>query len=210
MSLYPVNLKVEGRLCVIVGGGRVALRKVESLLQSGAEIRLISPALAAGFEPLHGRLEHVARPYHWGDLDGAFLAIAATDDDAVNRAVVEEAHGRHLLLNVVDKPEQCNFYVPATVRRGELLVTVSTGGELPALSQRLRQQLEGDFPEAWAEALTLLGQARRQVMDCVGDEAKKAECLGELAALDLVQLLQSGGAEAGSSEIEKCISRYLA
>ncbi|MHB0866822.1 MAG: precorrin-2 dehydrogenase/sirohydrochlorin ferrochelatase family protein [Thermoleophilia bacterium] len=210
MSLYPVNLKVEGRLCVIIGGGRVALRKAESLLACGAEIKVISPALDTGFEVWHGRLEHVARPYRWGDLDGAFLAIAATDDDAVNRAVVEEAHGRHLLLNVVDKPEQCNFYVPATVRRGELLVTVSTGGELPALSSRLRQQLQEEFPEAWAEALTLLGEARRQVIDRVDDETKKAQCLGELAALNLVRLLQSGGAEAAESEIEKCISPYLA
>ncbi|MHB1390602.1 MAG: precorrin-2 dehydrogenase/sirohydrochlorin ferrochelatase family protein [Thermoleophilia bacterium] len=208
--MYPVNLKIEDRLCVIIGGGQVALRKAESLLECGAEIKVIAPALDAGFEVWHGRLEHVARPYRWGDLEGAFLAIAATDDDAVNRAVVEEAHGRHLLLNVVDKPQQCDFYVPATVRRGELLVTVSTGGEAPALSRRLRRRLEEEFPTDWAEVLTLLGQARRQVIDRVGDEEKKAQCLGELAALDLVRLLQSGGAEAAESEIEKCISRYLA
>jgi precorrin-2 dehydrogenase/sirohydrochlorin ferrochelatase len=210
VSLYPINLKVESRLCTIIGGGRVAVRKAASLLECGAEVKVISPALDPEFEMYHGRFEHVARPYRWGDLEGSFLAIAATDEEETNRAVEEEAHGRHLLLNVVDKPEQCNFYVPSTIRRGELLITVSTGGELPALSKRLRRRLQEEFPEEWAEALTLLGEARRRVIASVSDEAKKSECLGELAALDLVTPLREGGPEQARAEIEKCISRYLA
>lgn len=188
----------------------MAVRKAASLLECGAAVTVISPALHPEFEMLHGAFEHVGRPYRWGDLEGAFLAIAATDDDDTNRAVEEEAHGRRLLLNVVDKPEQCNFYVPSTIRRGELLITISTGGELPALSKRLRRQLELEFPEEWAEALELLGEARREVISGIGDEAKKTECLTELAALDLVPLIRDGGADAAETEIDKCISRYLA
>lgn len=210
MALYPVNLKIEGRSCVIVGGGKVAVRKAASLLECGAKVKVVSPALDAEFDVLRGEIEHVDRPYRRGDLQEAFLAIAATDDDETNRAVEEEAQSLQLLLNVVDKPEQCNFYVPSTVRRGELLITVSTGGELPGLSKRLRKQLEAEFPEGWAEALTLLGEARRKVIASVSDEAQKAKCLTELAALDLVPLLSKGGVEAAEAEIERCISRYLA
>ena len=210
VDLYPVNLKIESRLCVIIGGGKVAVRKAASLLECGARVKIVSPVLDSGFEAYDGRFEHVVRAYRQGDLEGAFLVIAATNDSDTNKAVEEEANSRHLLLNVVDRPDQCNFYVPSTIRRGELLITVSTGGELPALSKRLRQQLEAEFPEQWAEALTLLGRARREVISGAGDEAKKAQCLAELAALDLVPLLKSGGAEAARAEIDKCISQYLA
>jgi len=208
--LYPVNLKVEGRPCVIIGGGRVAARKAASLLECGARLKVVSPELDPAFGDLSSGFEHTSRGYLAGDLEGAFLTIAATDDDSVNRAVEAEARERQQLLNVVDKPEQCNFYVPSSVRRGELMLTVSTGGQLPALAKRLRRQIEGEFPGEWAPALELLGEARGQVISRIEDEGKKKECLTELAALDLVPLLRDGSETAARSEIEKCISRYLA
>ncbi len=210
MALYPVNLRIDGRPCVIIGGGRVAARKAAALLDCGARLKVVSPELDPGFADLGVVFEHIARPYESGDLAGAFLAIAATDDDTVNRAVEAEATERQLLLNVVDKPEQCNFYVPSSVRRGELMLTVSTGGQLPALAKRLRRQLEEEFPGEWAPALELLGEARGQVISRIEDEEKKKECLTELAALDLVPLLRDGNETAARSEIEKCILRYLA
>ncbi|MCL5883613.1 MAG: bifunctional precorrin-2 dehydrogenase/sirohydrochlorin ferrochelatase [Actinobacteria bacterium] len=222
MVLYPANIKIEGRPCVIIGGGRVAARKAASLLECGARVRVVSPELDNGFDELAGgqaqgvadgragEFTHVARPYQAGDLEGSFLVIAATDDEAVNRAVEAEAQERGLLLNVVDKPEQCNFYVPSSVRRGELMLTVSTGGQLPALSKRLRRRFEEEFPAEWAMALELLGEARGQVISRLKDESRKKECLTELAALDLVPLLRDAGEPAARSEIEKCISRYLA
>ena len=222
MVLYPANIKIEGRLCIIIGGGRVAARKAASLLECGARVRVVSPNLDSGFDELGGgqaqgaadgragELAHVARPYQAGDLKGSFLVIAATDDEAVNRAVEAEAQERGLLLNVVDKPEQCNFYVPSSVRRGELMLTVSTGGQLPALSKRLRRRFEEEFPAEWALALELLGEARGQVISRLKDDSIKKECLTELAALDLVPLLRDAGEPAARSEIEKCISRYLA
>ncbi len=210
MALYPANLKIEGRPCVLIGGGRVASRKAAALLECGALVKVISPELDPGFEEFVGGFEHIARGYETGDLDGAFLVIAATDDEAVNRAVETEAQERQVLLNVVDKPGQCNFYVPSIVRRGELMLTVSTGGRLPALSKRLRRQLEEEFSEEWADALELLGEAREEVISQIQDEVKKKECLTELAALDLVPLLKDSGESAARSEIETCISRYLA
>lgn len=208
MSLYPVNLKVEGRLCTVIGGGAVALRKVESLLGCGARVRVVSPALDSGFEPLHGRFEHVARPYHWGDLKDSFMAIAATDDEDTNRAVEEEARGRHVLVNVVDSPGQCDFYVPSSVVRGDLMITVSTGGQLPALSRQIRKRLEVEFPEEWAGVLDLMGKARQRLTFRIKDEEERRRCLTELAEMDLLPVFLDGGREAVEAAIDKCISQY--
>ena len=179
-------------------------------MECGAIVKVVSPALDAEFETMDGGIEHIDRPYARGDLDGSFLVIAATDDDETNRAVEEEARSGGLMLNVVDKPEQCNFYVPSSVRRGELMITISTGGQLPALAKRLREQLEEEFPREWEPALELLGKARADVISRVKDEERKKQCLTDLAALDLVPLLQAGGPQAARVEIDKCISRYLA
>lgn len=208
MNLYPVNLKIAGRRCTIIGGGQVALRKAEALLECGALVRVVAPALDGGFEAFHGRFEHIARPYRWGDLDGSLLAIAATDDEETNQAVEEEAHGRHLLLNVVDQPERCSFYVPASVRRGELLLTVATGGQLPALSRRLRQELEGQYGPEWEPVLNLLGKARQRVINTINDPELKQQCLTALAALDLVSEYRRGGDVAVQAEIDRCISQF--
>jgi precorrin-2 dehydrogenase/sirohydrochlorin ferrochelatase len=210
VALYPANIRISGRRCVIIGGGRVAARKAAVLLECGALVKVVSPALDAEFETMAGSIEHVERSYARGDLEGSFLVIAATDDDETNRAVEEEARSGNLMLNVVDKPEQCNFYVPSSIRRGELMITISTGGRLPALAKRLREQLEEEFPREWEPALQLLGKARANVISRVKDEERKKQCLTDLAALDLVPLLQAGGPQAAQVEIDKCISRYLA
>lgn len=207
MILYPVNLNLAGRQCIVVGGGKVAARKVGDLLECGAGVRVISPELDEGFQGLAG-FAHEPRCYREGDLEGAFLAIAATDDEAVNTAVVAEAESRGVILNVVDQPERCDFQVPASVRRGELLITVSSGGRLPALSKRLRRQLEAGFPEEWGRVLELLGEARIRVVVGIEDEQRKRQCLAELAGLDLVEALRQGGEEAVMREIDTCISRY--
>lgn len=208
MLLYPINLKIDGRLCTIIGGGRVAYRKVRSLLECGAQVKVVSPVLSDEFKAVSGEVEHINRAYQEGDLKGSFLVIAATDDEETNKAVEKEARERNLPLNIVDRPEQCDFYVPSSIRRGELMLTVSTSGRLPALSKRLRKQLEERFPLEWEEALELLGAARARVIKQITDEKKKRECLAELASLDLVSALRKGGRQAAEAEIEKCISRY--
>ncbi len=208
MVLYPINLKVEGRLCTIIGGGRVALRKAEALSACGARLRVVAKDPVPELQNLGGNCELLERPYREGDLAGSFLAIAATDDDETNRAVEAEAHAAGIPLNVVDKPEQCDFFVPSSIRRGDLMLTVSTGGQLPALSKRLRRQLERQFPEEWSQALELLSQARRQVIGKMSDRERKRQCLADLAAIDLVDIIRESGNEAAEAEIEKCISRY--
>lgn len=143
-SLYPVCLDVVGRRCVVIGGGEVAERKVVSLLEAGAHCVVISPELAPRLCRLRddGRLEHVSRPYLEGDLAGAFLAIAATDDGLTNQAVADEAGRRGVLVNVADDPSHCDFTLPAVLRRGDILVTISTGARSPAIARRVREEIE--------------------------------------------------------------------
>lgn len=209
MKPYPLNLKVEGRNCTVIGGGQVAARKVAGLLDCGARVWVIAPRLDPGFDGIEG-FTHVNREYTRGDLDSSFLAIAATDDEEVNRAVQAEAVERGVLLNVVDQPELCDFFVPSCVRRGDLLLTVSTAGQLPALSKRLRRRIEEEYPIEWGRVLELLGSARALVIAGIEDTEKRRQCLSELASLDLVQRLRRDGEDAVKTEIDECISRYSA
>ncbi|MEK7848331.1 MAG: bifunctional precorrin-2 dehydrogenase/sirohydrochlorin ferrochelatase, partial [Chloroflexota bacterium] len=149
---YPVFLQLRGRLCVVVGGGEVAQRKVEALVEAGARVRVISPSLSPRLSQLaaSGQVGAEPRPYATGALKGAFLAIAATDDPEANRQVVREARRRRVLLNVVDEPRACSFIMPSVVRRGELVLAISTGGLSPALSRKVREDLEAHFGAEYA------------------------------------------------------------
>jgi len=164
---YPVNLVgLADRRCIVVGGGEVAQRKVESLLEAGAErVVVISPRLTQKLRALlqANRIEHHPRGYRRGDLEGAFVVVAATHDPDVNRDVWQEAQERRLLINVVDDPQRCNFFVPSVVRRGDLTISICTGGQDPALSTRLRQELEPRFGREYAAFLEIAGALRERV-----------------------------------------------
>ncbi|MGQ9571914.1 MAG: precorrin-2 dehydrogenase/sirohydrochlorin ferrochelatase family protein [Dehalococcoidia bacterium] len=167
MRSYPINLVgLESRRCIVVGGGEVAQRKVEGLLEGGAEgVVVISPRLTRKLKALlqAGRIEHWPRGYRQGDLEGAFVVIAATNDPEVNRRVWQEAEQRGLLVNVVDEPQGCNFFVPSVVRRGDLTISICTGGQDPALSARLRRELEPRFGPEYAAFLEIAGALRERV-----------------------------------------------
>ena len=166
MSYYPICLDITGRHCIVIGGGRVAARKAQGLLAHGARVTVISPDLDAELMVLEqdGRLAWRARPYQAGDLADAFLVIAATDDAEVQERIHAEAEANNVLLNVADVPKWCNFILPATVRRGDFCLSVSTGGKSPALAKQLRQELEQQFGEEYATLLTVLGALRPLVL----------------------------------------------
>ncbi len=164
-SYYPVFLDLKGRRCVVIGGGEVGERKIEALLTSGAQVTVISPQVTPRVEALarEGGVTWEQRRYQTGDLKGAFLAIAGTDDKTVNTDVASEAKRLNLLLNVVDVTHLCTFIAPAIVRRGEVTVAISTGGLSPALARRLREELEKGDALAWADAAPLLAEVRKDV-----------------------------------------------
>ncbi|MDQ3304626.1 MAG: bifunctional precorrin-2 dehydrogenase/sirohydrochlorin ferrochelatase [Actinomycetota bacterium] len=159
---YPVSLEVEGRRCVVVGGGTVAEHKARALIEAGAAVAVVAGEVTIGLEELAtaGALEAVHRAYADGDLEGAFLAIAATDDPGVNAAVYEEGDRAGVLVNSVDDVEHCHFAVPSIVRQGDLTVAISTGGKAPALSKRLRKELSNRFGPEYAVLVDLVGEVR--------------------------------------------------
>jgi len=167
---YPVSLDLEGRRCVVVGGGTVAEHKVQGLLDAGAAVTVVAGEFTPALRELaaRGELELLHRPYARGDLAGAFLTIAATDDGAVNAEVFAEASERKVLCNAVDDVEHCHFAAPSIVRRGDLTISVSTGGKAPALAKRLRQTLAAQFGDEWGVLVEVLARARVAALEGSG------------------------------------------
>ena len=161
-TYYPVYLNLKGRRCVIIGGGTVAEGKIERLLDSGAEIRVVSPDATPGIRQCaaDGTVRWEQRHYRPGDLDGAFIAIAATNQREVNRQIFEEAEERGVMLNAVDDPPNCSFIAPSILQRGPVTVAISTGGVSPALARRLRESLQASNDLAWADLSDVMSKAR--------------------------------------------------
>ena len=165
MGYYPVLLDLAGRRCVMVGGGIIAGRRVDGLLTAGARVTVISPRLTRTLAALaaEGRIDHEAREYRDGDLDGADLAFVATDAGEVNAAVAREARARGVWINAADDPARCTFILPALVRRGDLTVAVATGGSSPALARAIREELEAYLTDDYATLAAIAAEARREV-----------------------------------------------
>jgi precorrin-2 dehydrogenase/sirohydrochlorin ferrochelatase len=159
---YIACLRLTGRRCVVVGGGEVGLEKVEGLLACDARVVLIAPSAVPELEALaaEGSIEWVRRDYERGDLEGTFVAIAATDDTDVNIRVYEDAEWRAMLVNVVDVPPLCNFILPAIVRTGPLAIAISTAGASPALAKRIKREVAAEYGEPYARLAVLLNEAR--------------------------------------------------
>ena len=189
---YPAFLDLEGRSCVIIGGGEVAERKIQSLLECHARVTVVSPSATAGIRDMasRGELQWRDREYVEGDLKGAFLAIAATDDQGVNEDIVDEAFREGVVLNVVDNPSLCSFIAPSVVRRGEVTVAFSTGGASPALARKLRESLELSETLEYAHLAGILSSARTELkrLGVVVHRDRWQECISG----DLVALVKSG------------------
>lgn len=194
---YVACLNLTHRLCVVVGGGPVAARKVTVLRASGAQLRVVSPRLTPQLRLLahSGQLEWRARPYAPDDLAGALLVFAATDSPDVNRQVALDAQAAGALVTVADAPELGDFSVPATLRRGELVVAVSTGGGAPGYARRLRELLEAMLGPEYGDALSLYAQARPAIL--AAPKPRQAELWNQLFALDLATVIRLGGSAAG-------------
>jgi precorrin-2 dehydrogenase/sirohydrochlorin ferrochelatase len=205
MKIYPVALRIEGRHCVVIGGGEVAARKVGSLLEAGASVTVISPTLcdALARRSAAGEVTHLARAYQSGDLASAFLAFAATDDDEVHAEIAREADERGTLLNVVDRPRWCTFFVPSIARRGDITVAVSTGGTSPALARRVREEIESFLGPQYERAALLLGRLRRHLQEREPSGGERQRILDGLVRSELIDLLQ----RPDTAAVDRLLSR---
>jgi uroporphyrin-III C-methyltransferase/precorrin-2 dehydrogenase/sirohydrochlorin ferrochelatase len=183
MSLLPIFLKLEGRRCLLVGAGTVALEKIGSLLKTGLNLRVVAPQARAEIRALaaEGKLEWIERAFEPADLDGNFLVIAATDVPEVNATVYREAVKRNIPCNSVDDIPNCDFFFGSVVNRGDLQIAISTAGESPALAQRLRKEIDEQLPADLGAWLVKLGELRREVIANQPRSEERRLLLHELA-----------------------------
>jgi precorrin-2 dehydrogenase/sirohydrochlorin ferrochelatase len=197
---YPIYLDIVGTTCLVVGGGQVAARKVEGLLEAGARVRILSPTLLPELaeRAARGEVEAVLETYHPRYLDTAWLVFAATNDRAVNHQVAADARARGRPVNVADQPEDGTFLVPATVQRGQLCISVSTGGRSPALARKLCAEIEARFGPEYSELLTLYEQMRTYVKHLTDHPERRRHALTQLAEAEseLREILAVEGVES--------------
>ncbi len=182
-TLFPMFLKLAGRKCLVVGGGRTAESKVESLLCCGATVHVVAPRITdtIGTWMREQRLTWRARSFASSDLQGMFLVVAATSSREVNEKVFRQAEARRILCNAVDEPDRCHFYYSAVVRRGDLQIAISTAGLSPALAKSLRLELESQIGPEYAAWLERLGEARRMLFARETDPIRRRRILHRLA-----------------------------
>ncbi len=207
MPYYPINLSLTGQTCAVIGGGTVAERKVETLLDCGAVVRVVSPAVTPMLERLaaEGRIERIEEEYREEHLLGAFLVIGATDDRDVNTRISSDARSRGLLVNIVDDPELCNFIVPASVRRGELIISVSTSGASPSMARRIREEIEERYGPEYGLLADLLGSLRDEVKAKYADPAERMRAYNRILDSDVLHLLSEGRSGEALEAARECI-----
>ncbi|ADL12085.1 precorrin-2 dehydrogenase/sirohydrochlorin ferrochelatase family protein [Acetohalobium arabaticum] len=190
---YPLALDLATKEVLVVGGGAVAERKVQSLLDAEAEVTIISPGLTSKLkrQAEEGLISYEDRVYQSSDIDGKFLVIGATDDSEVNEQIAKDALACNLLVNVVDQPELSNFNVPAVIREGSLCLSISTDGKSPALSGRIRRELEEEFGPEYGEFLDLMGRLRSEVISKVDDIQERRSIFKELAYSEAIEYIKS-------------------
>jgi len=203
---YPVSLLVAGRRCVVVGAGRVAARKVEGLLAAGAAVHVVAPEVGPEVGALRdeGRLTVDERPFEPADLDGAWLATAATPDPDVNAAVFDAGQARRVFVNAADDPAHCSFTLMSTVRRGDLVVTIGTGGRSPALATYLKDHVATEMGPEWEVLLDLLSDERERLRAA----GASSETVDWRRAIDsgMLDLIRTGRVAQAKELLRACLS----
>jgi precorrin-2 dehydrogenase/sirohydrochlorin ferrochelatase len=192
MRYYPVHLDIQNRNCLVVGGGAVGTRKVNTLLDCGAYVTVVSPKLTQQLrdDALSGRINFKERRYRSEDIHGMFLVIGATDDEELNRQVSNDANRLNTLCNIADRPEVCNFILPAIVERDDLIITISTSGKSPALAKKLRKTLESQFGKEYGVLLKLMGAVRKKLLSQAHEPEAHKPLFEQLIAADLITMIQ--------------------
>jgi len=210
LSLYPINLDLNGKKCVVIGGGKVALRKVKTLLKTAAQVTVIAPNLTPALAEL-AKAEAIfykSQEYIYGDMSGFFLAVCATDSSFVNAAAAKEAKEKHVLVNVVDQAVPSDFMVPAQVSRGDLLLTVSTGGKSPALARQLRLELEKEYGDTYGILLDIIEKVRLELKMVLGDSKERETFWQQAMNTKILAFVKQGKLEEAEAEVRNAIDSF--
>lgn len=210
--MYPINLILDNKPCVVLGGGHVALRKVKGLLDAKAKVTVISPEIVVELAKLveEKRIIWQKKCYEQGDLDGFTLAICAIGNEKINAEVQREAKQKKVILNVVDRLEFCDFALPAKIRRGDLLVTFSTNGKSPALAKYLRCKMEREFDETYAKWLDRLVQLRKEAIETLPTSDDREIFWRSALSDDVMELVKNKKYDEAEASIRDAISSFRA
>ncbi len=209
MDFLPIFVAIKDQKCLVVGGGEVATRKVDLLLRAGGSVRVVAPMLCTALEKIaqDKRLIHHAREFAADDLDDCHLAVAATDDNAVNRRVSELAWQRRIPVNVVDRPELCSFIFPAIVDRSPIVVAVSSGGASPVLARLLRARLETLIPSAYGQLAALAAEFRAQVKQRLARLAERRVFWEKILQGPVAELVYAGKQQAAREALQTALDK---
>jgi precorrin-2 dehydrogenase / sirohydrochlorin ferrochelatase len=209
---YPVYLNLKARRVVVIGGGEIAERKIESLLDAEASILVISPEVTPriAFLSAQRRIEVVNRRYMPGDCASAALVLSATGDPEVSKAVYTEASALGVFINTADQPAQCSFIMPAVIRRGDIGVAISTSGTSPALAARLRRKISGVIGPEYARLAELLSRARPEIRNNVGTEEGRKHLHYRIIDSDIITLLKSEDIGPAERRLKQIIEDFVA
>jgi precorrin-2 dehydrogenase / sirohydrochlorin ferrochelatase len=205
---YPIFIDLKGKTVVVVGGGMVAWRKVESLVDAGACVKIVSPRIIgeiAGCE----NVEAIRRNYAAGDLEGACLVIAATDDEHTNTAVSMDATDRGILCNVVDKPELCSFIVPSVLEKGPIKIAISTGGVSPSLSKKMRIELDRLIGDEYTKLALVMGRIRPLVLSGEGGYESHKRVFEILINSELIDAIRNHDRNLAEGILSEALGEYI-
>ena len=210
MSLYPVNLRINNRSCVVVGGGSVAERKVIALLAAGACVTVLSPQVTHNLAKMiqEKSIIHMNNAYKDGDITGFFIVICATDNGEVNKLVAEEASRAGVLVNVADAPELGNFHVPSKIAHGDLLITISTGGKSPALAKQLGAELAQRYGPEYGSYLDLVAKVRAKMKKNIQSSKEREAFWRQTIDQEMINLLKDGKIKEAEAKINNAIGCF--
>lgn len=210
-NLYPVVLNLKKKKCTIVGGGEVAFRKARRLLRCGAKVIVISPALSPKLQKMKQKEQiiHLPREYRRGDVKGSFLVMGATGKESVNKEVAKEARTYGSLVNIVDSPSLCDFFVPSLLRRGNLTLSISTEGRSPALAKKIKEDLRKRYGEEYRVFLNWMGEARKAILEKVKDRNRRKIIFHHLTNSKTLNLLRQGKREEARRYFLNCIKNTI-
>ena len=211
MKYYPVFLALEGKKALVVGGGKVARRKVETLIEYGALVQIISMELTGRLKKLveDGEITHLGTRFEDHLMDGVFLVIAATDDNEFNHKISESARRKGLLINAVDQPADCNFIVPSIIKRGDLQVAVSTSGKSPALAKKIRKELETQFGDEYETFLSLMGRLRKEILKKGYPQVENMRIFQEIVDSGILTALKEKNMDGVESILKRILPKDL-
>jgi precorrin-2 dehydrogenase/sirohydrochlorin ferrochelatase len=207
MGYYPILFKLDNKIALVAGGGKVARRKVETLLEFGASVNVVARELVPELQKLvdDNIIRLVGDEFMDRHLDDTEVVIAATDDTALNHKIAETAQKRGLLVNAVDQPADCNFIVPSIIKRGELLIAISTSGRSPALAKAIREKLEGEFGVEYAIFVTLMGHLRKEILTKGLSQGENSDIFTRIVQSDILNAISHDDWEGVKSTLSEIL-----